>query len=55
MYHKAGQYEECLKRAELTLALCPYHYGALAGLGMSLEKKGIYVYMYVHYYMHIFT
>jgi tetratricopeptide (TPR) repeat protein len=40
MYHKAGQYEECLKRAELTLALCPYHYGALAGLGMSLEKKG---------------
>jgi Tfp pilus assembly protein PilF len=40
LYHKTGNYQECAKHARMALALCPSHYGALAGLGMSLEKAG---------------
>jgi Tfp pilus assembly protein PilF len=41
MYHREEQYVECMRTARRTLNHCPSHYGAYAGLGMSLEKSGM--------------
>jgi hypothetical protein len=40
MYHRGEQYVDCVRTARHTLNHCPSHYGAYAGLGMSLERSG---------------
>jgi len=40
LHHKAGEQAQCAQRARLCLELLPQHYGALAGLAMSLERSG---------------
>ena len=40
LHHKASEHSQCAFRAQRCLELWPEHYGALAGLGISLEKIG---------------
>ena len=40
LHHKVSEHAQCAHRAKTCLDLFPEHYGALAGLGMSLEKSG---------------
>ena len=42
LYHKSSLHDKCIDRAKVALLLFPHHYGALAGLGLSYEKKGTY-------------
>lgn len=40
LHHKIAEHAQCAHRAKTCLDLFPQHYGALAGMGMSLEKSG---------------